>query len=277
MKIDAHQHFWQYSAEEYDWIGENEAVIKRDFLPEHLAPILLESGIDGCVAVQARQTIEETHWLLSLVDKNPIIKGVVGWIDLQAEDLAKQLLTFKPSSKLVGFRHVLQGEPDPEFMLKDEFIRGLHVIAEQGYCYDLLVFAKQLPQTIELVKRLPQMRLVLDHIAKPDIATGVDFTQWQQQITELAASQHVFCKVSGMVTEADHQHWQQPQFNQYLDVIFNAFGPERIIFGSDWPVCLLAAQYHQVKKIVSEYVQDNYPEFFDDIFGLNAARFYRLT
>ncbi|WP_440876011.1 amidohydrolase family protein [Thalassotalea sp. PLHSN55] len=276
MKIDAHQHFWQYSSQEYGWIGETEKAIKRDFLPEHLSPILAENNLQGCVAVQARQTDEETQWLLSLAKQNSLIKGVVGWIDLRADNLASQLSYYEGSSLLKGFRHVLQDEPDPAFMLQHEFIRGLALIADNDYSYDLLVFAHQLPQTIALVNKLPPMRLVVDHIAKPDIASGEGFQQWQKHITELAAVPYVFCKVSGMVTEADHQQWQQSHFTQYLDTIFNAFGPERIMFGSDWPVCLLASQYQEVKKIVSDYVQANYPDHVDQVFGLNACKFYKL-
>lgn len=277
MFVDAHQHFWQYSASEYAWIGEQESVLQRDFLPQDLSPILADHSIDGCVAVQARQSEQETRWLLELAEQHAIIKGVVGWVDLRDDNLAAKLASYGNNPWLKGFRHVLQDEPDPNFMLDTKFVRGLGVLADNNYCYDILVYASQLPQTLALVvKQLTNLPLVIDHIAKPQIATNSATDSWKEHIYQLASYSNVFCKVSGMVTEADHQHWEQAQFTQYLDVVFDAFGPDRIMFGSDWPVCMLAADYAQVKKIVADYVNQQYPDYFEQVFGLNACQFYQL-
>ncbi|AWB67841.1 amidohydrolase [Saccharobesus litoralis] len=276
MRIDSHQHFWQYSKAEYGWISEELSILQRDFLPEDLAQELASNQLDACIAVQARQTQQETNWLLSLADEYPQIKGVVGWIDLRSAQLPQLLAQYKNSRKLVGFRHVLQDEVDPNFMLADDFIQGIKTLAESGYSYDILIFAHQLPQTLKLVESLPEMRLVVDHIAKPKIATGEDFSAWQANIEQLAQHQHIYCKVSGMVTEADFNNWQTEDFIPYLKVIFNAFGADRVMFGSDWPVCLLGGSYQQIKNIVDEFVKKEYPEDYDKVFGLNAARFYQV-
>lgn len=276
MKVDSHQHFWKYSPVEYDWIGENEHVIKRDFLPNDLASTLSLAKLDKCVAVQARQTDEETQWLLELADKNDIIAGVVGWIDLRADDLSAQLSQYKNNSKLKGFRHVLQGEPEPGFMLAPNFVRGLKTIEAHHYTYDLLIFAHQLPQAIELVKQFDSMPFVVDHIAKPKIIDHSDFLTWKDGLETLATFKNVYCKVSGMVTEADVKHWQPSDFERYLTVVFNAFGPDRIMFGSDWPVCLLGGEYQRIKQIVDDFVEINYPEHVAKIFGENAVKFYSL-
>ena len=276
MKIDAHQHFWNFNEKDYGWIGEQEAVLKQDFLPKDLAPILKANNIDGCVAVQARQTIEETRWLLKLAEDNSIVKGVIGWIDLKAVDLQNQLHEFSEYKLLKGFRHVLQDESDPNFMLDQTFVNGLKILANSNYCYDILVFSHQLPQTLALVKQLPAMKLVVDHIAKPKIGDVVDRENWFKYMSELASHSHVYCKVSGMVTETNSQSWRQSDFDYYLESVFNLFGPERIMFGSDWPVCLLSAQYEIVKQIVADFVEVNFPQFNDAVFGSNARNFYSL-
>ncbi|WP_077341779.1 amidohydrolase family protein [Pseudocolwellia agarivorans] len=276
MKIDAHQHFWQYSPEEYDWIGDSEKVLKHDFLPSDLSPILNENNIDGCVAVQARQTNQETQWLIELSKKSNIIKAVVGWIDLRSNNLTEQLKQYKDTAILKGFRHVLQGEHS-DFMLAPEFINGLKTLEEEGYTYDLLVFAHQLPQTIELVSKFKKLNFVVDHIAKPAILANEGFSQWKEAMFSLAKSPNVYCKVSGMVTEADIHNWKAEDFTQYLEVVFNAFGVKRIMFGSDWPVCLLAGEYAQIKKIIEDFVLVNYPDNFEDVFGKNALAFYQIT
>ena len=276
MNIDAHQHFWQYSREEFGWIGEQEQVLQRDFLPSDLKVIFEQNNVDGCIAVQARQSMEETEWLLSLAEHHAIVKGVVGWIDLSAVDLQHRLDQFSAHQALKGFRHVLQDEPDPDFMLAPEFINGVRTLAKNNYSYDILVFSYQLAEVCKFVSQLPVMRLVLDHIAKPQIAAGVGYELWCTHINELASYQHVYCKVSGMVTEASHNNWQPEQFTKYLDVVFAAFGPERIMFGSDWPVCLLAAEYQQVKAILENYVKQHYPDHLSQVFGKNAIDFYQL-
>lgn len=276
MRVDSHQHFWRYTEQEYDWIGEEEQVIRRDFLPADLAPTLKSSNIDKCVAVQARQTDEETQWLLSLAEGNDLIAGVVGWIDIKASNLSDQLAAYVNRNKLKGFRHVLQGEADPDFMLATAFIRGLQTLSEHNLTYDLLIFAKQLPQSIELVKQLPNLSIVVDHIAKPDIVNHSDFDAWKEGMLQLARFDNVMCKISGMVTEADVNNWQNDDFEQYLDVVFNAFGPERVMFGSDWPVCLLGGDYLRVKSIVDNYVSKHYSDYSNAIYGDNAKKFYQL-
>lgn len=276
MRIDSHQHFWQYQAEEYDWIGEQETILKHHFLPNDLKPILVNSKIDGCVAVQARQSEQETKWLIELAKQHDIIKGVVGWIDLCSNNLESDLQQYKDEKILKGFRHVLQGEPDPQFMLSEQFVRGLKVIEQFNYSYDLLIFAHQLPQTIELVSQLPNMRFVLDHIAKPAIAKSQGFAKWQLGINKLAEYRNVSCKISGMVTEADLEHWTKEDFLPYMQTILAAFGPDRVMFGSDWPVCLLAADYQSVFEIVEDFVQSSYADYYDIIFGLNAKSFYQI-
>lgn len=276
LKIDSHQHFWQFTEQDYGWIGEEDKVIKRDFLPAQLSELLLENNIDGCVTVQARQSLEETHWLIELAEQNDFIKGVVGWIDLKADDLDTQLAGYQSKPSLKGFRHVLQGEPDPNFMLETNFVRGLNTLAKLGYRYDLLIFAHQLPQALELVKQVPDLNIVVDHIAKPQIASGQGFDKWQSAMLSLGKQQNVYCKVSGMVTEADVKNWQASDFTAYLDTVFTAFGAGRVMFGSDWPVCLLGGTYSDIKQIVVDYVQSNYPDAFDQVFGINAVEFYQL-
>lgn len=276
MRIDSHQHFWQYQAEEYNWIGEQESILKAHFQPDDLLKLTRANHIDGSIAVQARQSDEETQWLINLARSNDFIKGVVGWVDLRSDNLEETLKQYQNETVLKGFRHVLQDEPDKEFMLRDDFIRGLYILEKHHYTYDLLIYANQLPQAIELVKRLPDLRVVVDHIAKPAIAHKQGFAGWQIDIHELAQHQNVFCKLSGMVTEAKIADWQASDFTPYLQAVLSAFGPERVMFGSDWPVCLLAADYKSVLHIVEDFVKRFYPNHFDNIFGLNAQTFYQL-
>lgn len=276
LKVDAHQHFWRFTEEDYGWIGEEDKVLKKDFLPEQLSILLKENDMDACVAVQARQSIEETNWLIELADQYNFIKGVVGWLDLKADDLEQQLLGYKDKPCLKGFRHVLQAEPDPNFMLDPKFIRGLHILEKHGYCYDLLIFAHQLPHALKLVKQVPNLKIVIDHIAKPQIASGTGFKEWQVIMNELAEFPNVYCKVSGMVTEADLKNWQPSDFTPYLNAVFNAFGTSKVMFGSDWPVCLLGGSYSDIKNIVVDYLQPNCSDNFDDVFGTNAVKFYQL-
>jgi L-fuconolactonase len=275
VKIDAHQHFWHYTPEEYGWIGPDMEVLKKDHLPADLAPLLESAGIAGTVAVQARQTLDETAWLLELADKYPFIKGVVGWVDLRSPELRGQLQRFCAHPRFCGVRHVVQDEPDDRFMLRADFVRGLGMLAEFDLAYDILIFPRHLPVACELVSRFPDQRFVLDHIAKPLIKDG-KVAPWDVGIRRLAAFPNVFCKVSGMVTEADRQRWQPSDFWPYLDVVFAAFGSERIMFGSDWPVCTLAGAYADVVKIVSDYVQQLAREEQAAFWGETARRFYRL-
>lgn len=273
MKIDAHQHFWQYNAREYGWMGPGMERLQRDHLPEDLRPSLTSFAFDGTIAVQARQTLEETRWLLNLADRYSFIKGVVGWVDLRSDDLRRQLDELAQHPKLVGVRHVIHDEPDDAFMLRDDFIRGIGLLADTDLVYDLLLFPKHLPAACELVGGLPNQQFVLDHIAKPLIKDG-RLSPWSDELPRLAAFPNVACKVSGMVTEANWQTWQPADFRPYLDVVFAAFGADRLMFGSDWPVCTVAGSYAQVVGLVADYVAQLSEAEQTAVFGATAARIY---
>jgi L-fuconolactonase len=276
MKIDAHQHFWNYDPKEYPWITDALRKIRQDFLPTDLQRELAQVNLDGSVAVQARQTVEETRWLLNLADQNPAIKGVVGWIDLRSDQASEQLAEFARHPRFLGVRHVVQDEPDDRFLLRPDFQRGLEKLKGFKLTYDLLIYPKQLPAAIELVRRFPEQPFVLDHIAKPFIKAGT-LSPWNTHIQELAQSKNVFCKVSGLVTEADWDQWKPSDFRPYLDVVFAAFGEDRLMFGSDWPVCLLAGSYGQVIGIVQNYLEQFSSETWRKVLGDNAVKFYRLN
>ncbi|MFC4871699.1 amidohydrolase family protein [Negadavirga shengliensis] len=274
--IDSHQHFWKYKPERYPWISGKMPALKKDFSPADLKPIYKVHGISGCVAVQAVQDEEENHFLLDLAASHSFIFGVVGWIDLQSPDLRERLNAYLPFQKLKGFRHVLQDEADPDFILRPDFQKGLEAIFEAGYSYDLLVYPHQLKGAIKTVKNFPEAAFVLDHIAKPDVRSN-RLGEWEDLMEELAGSSSVFCKLSGMVTEADWDSWHVEDFFPYLDVVIEAFGEDRVMYGSDWPVCLLAADYGQVKDILDKYLEDYPDETKAKIWGGNAAGFYRLS
>ena len=273
MRIDSHQHFWNYNAREYPWIGDKR--IARDFLPNDLQAELKPLGLEGSIAVQARQTVEESRWLLNLADHYPLIKGVVGWVDLRSERVEQDLTVLAKHPRFVGVRHVVQDEPDVNFMLQPDFLRGIGKLKQFKLVYDILIFPKQLPAAIQLARKFPEQTFVLDHIAKPFIKDGT-LSPWDKQIRELAQSPNVFCKVSGMVTEAKHGAWKKEDFTPYLDVVFEAFGPDRLMYGSDWPVCLLSGSYRDVYGIVHEYVQKNAAASADKLLGGNAQRAYRI-
>ncbi len=273
MTLDAHQHFWKYDPGEYSWIGDTMAVLKRDFLPEDLAREQAKLHFDGSIAVQARQTLEETRWLLELARTDERIRAVVGWVDLRSPSVATELEHFCNDPKFIGVRHVVQDEPDPRFMLQPDFLRGLGLLKSFGLTYDILIFPKQLPAAIEIARQFPDQPFVLDHIAKPAIAQGT-LEPWNNQIKELGKFQNVCCKVSGLVTEADWKNWNVNQFTPYLDVIVEAFGEDRLMVGSDWPVCLLAASYEEVVGLVRNYFQPFSAGARQKIFGGNASRFY---
>jgi len=280
MQIDSHQHFWRYSAEEYPWIGAGMERIARDFLPVDLAAVAQPQGIGGSVAVQARQSLEESRWLLELADADPFVRGVVGWVDLQSPDVVRQLEPLAAHQRFVGVRHVVQDEPDPRFLLGEAFVRGLEQLRRFDLTYDLLLYPEQLPAAVELVGLLPEQPFVLDHLAKPRIAAGGawdGFASWRRNIEALAAHDNVTCKVSGMVTEALWRGWSQSDFVPCLDVVLAAFGPERLLFGSDWPVCLVAAEYADAVGIVRDYFSQATADEQAKLFGGTAARFYGLT
>jgi L-fuconolactonase len=272
MRLDSHQHFWNYNAEQYPWI-QSSWPIKRTFLPDDLAPLLAQAGLDGCIAVQARQTLEESRWLLELADQSAIIKGVVGWVDLRSDKVEEQLAQFASHPKFVGVRHVVQDEPDDDFMVRPDFLRGISKLKQFNLPYDILIYPKQLPAAIKLVQQFPEQPFVLDHIAKPHIKDGT-ISPWREQILELAKTPNLLCKVSGMVTEAKWQGWRYDHFVPYLDVVSEAFGVDRLMYGSDWPVCLLAGSYPQVHSLTRRYFASQSEVAKAKIFGGNATRFY---
>ena len=275
LKIDSHQHFWKYSAVNHSWITDDMQLLRKDFLPEDLGPVLEENGFDGCVLVQSDQTLEENEFQLQNAERYDFIKGVVGWVDLQAADISEQLERLSKYDKLKGFRHVLQGEQDRALMLKPAFLNGIGKLAKFGFSYDILIFPDQLKYVIEFVKQFPDQRFVLDHIAKPDIKHG-KIADWKADIMELAKYENVYCKVSGMVTEADWAEWTPADFTPYLDVIFGAFGSNRVLFGSDWPVCLVAADYAQVVSLMKRYLSGFSESEQQGFWGGNAVKFYNL-
>ena len=274
MRIDAHQHFWHYHPKKHKWIEDNMAIIRKDFLPLDLMPILQENHFDGCVAVQADQNEIETKFLIELASKNNFIKGVVGWVDLKADNIQERLNYFKQFDIIKGFRHVLQNEV-PEFMLETKFLNGINALQEHNYTYDILIFPQQLNAAIKLVKKNPNQKFVIDHIAKPYIKHGL-IAHWKRDIELIAKLENVHCKISGMVTEADYENWQASDFIPYLDTVVNAFGTKRIMYGSDWPVCLVAATYKEMLYVVEDYFNSFSETEQEDLFGKNAQNFYQL-
>ncbi len=276
MRVDAHQHFWRYDPAEYDWIGEGMERLARDYLPADLAPLLAAEGIAGSVAVQARQTIEETRWLLDLAAKHPAILGVVGWVDLRSNEVGEQLREFAANPRFFGVRHVVQNEPDVRFLLGEAFVGGLRQLHGFGLTYDLLLYPPQLPAAVELAGMMPEQPFVLDHLAKPLIKPGI-LDPWQADLRALARHPNVSCKLSGLVTEAAWQGWKRADFAPYLEVALEAFGPKRLMMGSDWPVCLLAAEYPDVVAIVTDFIARLSDSEQALILGGTANRFYGLT
>jgi L-fuconolactonase len=274
MRIDAHQHFWHHDPVRDAWITDEMSVLRRDFLPEELEALLDIHGMDGSVAVQADQSEEETRFLLELAEHNPSILGVVGWVDLLAPNLPERLEHYSRFGHFRGVRHIAQAEPD-DFLAREDVVRGIGMLRDFDLTYDILVYPRQLPAALSLVERLPDQPFVVDHLAKPPIAQGVT-EPWAARMREMASHPKVWCKVSGLVTEADWARWDPEDFHPYLDVVFDAFGPQRLMFGSDWPVCLLAAEYAQVVGLMEAYSgQLSAPER-DALFGGSAASFYQL-
>jgi L-fuconolactonase len=265
------------------WISDNMGALKRDYSPADLLPEIQRNGIDATIAVQTDQSERETEFLLEQARQNPFVAGVVGWVDLRASNLEKRLEHFAQYpqfSKLRGFRHVAQSEPDDRFLIRDDFVRGVAMLRQFRFTYDILIYARQLPAAIELTEKLPDQDFVLDHIAKPNMSQpeimAREIDNWSAGIRALAANPRVYCKLSGMITEADWSDWRPADFKPYLDVVFEAFGVDRLMFGSDWPVCLLAGSYAQVKDLIDDYVRDWPKADCDKLFGANAARFYGL-
>jgi L-fuconolactonase len=276
IKIDSHQHFWKFDPVRYSWIDKTMSVIQRDFMPADLEPILKKYSIDGCVAVQADQSETETEFLLNLAENNAFIKGVVGWVDLRADDIGKRLEYFSQFKKLRGFRHVLQGEADRALMLNPQFTKGISALKAHDFTYDILIFPDQLGYTHQFVKTYGGHRFVIDHIAKPDIRTK-NIEKWANGIKAIAKNENVWCKVSGMITEADWYGWVLTDFEPYLDVVFEAFGSKRVMFGSDWPVCNVAGGYQQMLSLVKNYTSKLSVDEQAQFWGLNAIEFYKLS
>jgi L-fuconolactonase len=276
MNIDAHQHFWKYDPQRDGWITDEMSLLKRDFLPDHLIGEWQANGIGGSITVQTDQSEDETEFLLNLAVRHSMIRGVVGWLNLSSPQLPERLAHFAKFKKLRGLRHIVQSEPDDRFMLRPDFCRGIARLKEFDFTFDILIYPRQLPAAIELVEKFPDQKFVLDHLAKPLIQTQ-EIEPWAKQIRMLASHPNVFCKLSGLVTEANWTNWQPSDFEPYFDVAFDSFGVDRLMFGSDWPVCLLAASYRQVHEVVEQYIARFHTGSRGKIFGLNAVKFYGLT
>ena len=275
MIIDAHHHLWKFNEAEYAWMDNSMSILKQDYLPADLEKQLNGSNVVGTVGVQARQNLEETRWLLEMAQQHPFIKGIVGWVDLCSEKLSAQLDEFSRDPGLVGVRHVIHDEPDDDFMLRPAFIKGIEKLGLYNLTYDLLLFPKHLQKAVELVSLFPEQKFVLDHISKPFIKAGV-LDPWQEEIAVLAARTNVWCKISGMVTEADHKHWKYEDFIPFLDVVVEAFGTDRIMLGSDWPVCRLAGEYNLVMDIPARYFKGLDPVDMEKISRMNCIECYEL-
>jgi L-fuconolactonase len=272
--IDTHQHFWNYDPETHDWINEDMKVIRKDFLPADLAPILKENNIDGCIAVQADQTDAETQILIREADQNSFIKGVVGWVDLNSTEIEAALASYTDTKLLKGFRHILQAEPRG-FMLAPSFKKGIDALAKYNYTYDLLIYASQLKEAKEFISNHKEQHIVIDHLAKPNIKEG-EWESWKKDINEIAQYPNVYCKISGVATEANWETWTMDTLKPYIDTVVEAFSTERIMFGSDWPVCLVASSYEKWLKGLQNYFNTFSISEQEAFFANNAIKFYKL-
>jgi L-fuconolactonase len=273
--IDSHQHFWKYNTKDFDWLTDDMAVIRKDFLPPELGSIYDANNVEGCVGIQVNQTEKENELLLNYAEQFNFIKGIVGWIDLMADNVEERLANWHEHKKLKGFRHILQGEKDRALMLKPAFKNGIGKLHAFSFTYDILIFPDQLRYALELVKLFPGQKFVIDHLAKPYIRSG-DIEQWQKDMKPFKQYENVYCKLSGMVTEADWDNHSLQTFKPYLDVATSTFGIKRLMYGSDWPVCLVAASYEKVLQIVAEYFSSFSTDERNDIFYNNAVNFYNL-
>ncbi len=274
MRVDSHQHFWNYNPKKQDWITEEMSRIRRNFTPGDLYPLLQDAKLDGCIAVQADESLRETDFLLDLSNQHEWILGVVGWADLGKDNLDQILDQYSSQEKLVGFREVLQSK-DPRYMLREEFIRGIQKLKERDLAYDLLLFPHHLDAALDLVKECPEQRMVIDHLAKPLIKDG-EWKEWKKKIVLLAERELIYCKVSGMVTEADWKKWKATDLLPYLEIALELFGPKRLMYGSDWPVCLVAGEYEQVYRVVDDFTSQLSPSEKDRIMGETALEFYKI-
>jgi L-fuconolactonase len=273
--IDSHQHFWKYNPKNHGWISDDMKVLKRDFLPTDFLPILKHNNIEGCISVQVDQTEAETNFLFELAANYDFIKGVVGWVDFKAVNIYERLEYFSQFKILKGFRHIIQSENDSEFMLRPKFRNGIGELDLYDFTYDILIYHYQLEQAITFVKMFPNQKFVLDHIGKPDIKSG-EYTLWQTNIKKLALHQNVYCKISGMVTEAEWDGWKQADFKIYLDTVIKAFGIDRLMYGSDFPVCTIAATYEEQLNILKNYIAEFTMIEKKKIMGENSIKFYNI-
>lgn len=273
--IDAHNHFWKYDPVRDSWITDEMQVIRKDFLPPDFHPVLQQHGFDGCVVVQSDQSEEENEFQLKNAKDDPFIKAIIGWVDLRDPAVEKRLEYYQSFALLKGFRHVLQGEADRSLMLRPAFKKGISLLRKYGFTYDILIFPDQLKYAAELAAAFPYQKFVIDHIAKPLIKTKEDGT-WHEDIRAVAKHENVYCKISGMVTEADWEGWKKQDFRPYLDTVVEAFGTKRIMYGSDWPVCLVASNYSDMLDIVKEYFSKFSEDEQADFFGTNACTFYTI-
>ena len=274
MRIDAHQHFWIYDQQRDSWMNDDMRLIRKDFLPQDLFPLLQQNNIDGCIAVQADQSADETDFLLQLADENDFIKAVVGWIDLPAANIEEQLEKYLSYKKLKGFRHIVQDEPE-NFLLSEDFCRGISLLKNYQFTYDILVYSSQLPTVLRFIELFPDQRFVIDHIGKPHIKNGKN-EQWKNEMKQIAKHPNIYCKLSGMVTEADWKSWTVADFQPYIAIVLENFGTERVMFGSDWPVCLLAASYTRCCQILEQNTMQLNEEEKRKLWGENAIRFYNM-
>ena len=273
--IDSHQHFWNYNPLRHAWMSEEMTVLKRDYLPHDLFPLLVQNSIEGCVAVQASQTEEENTFLLALADQYDFIKGVVGWVDLRSNQVEQRLVHYKNSKKMKGFRHVIHDESEIDFMLQTDFLRGIGLLNQFDFTFDVLIYPKHLANTLKLVRRFPEQPFVIDHIAKPNIREK-KITDWKKELKAVASYDNVYCKISGMVTEATLGSWRKDDFTPYLDAVVEMFGTDRILYGSDWPVCNLSASYEDMFGIITDYLSTFTQREQEKIVGGNATKFYKL-
>ncbi len=273
LKLDSHQHFWKYSDAEYGWI--DDPALRHDFLPDDLQKELRTAKIDGCVSVQARQTVGETEWLLSLSDQHKFIRGVVGWVPLTSPTVEGDIEKFAARKKLKAVRHVIQDEKDDQYILRDDFNAGVSLLDKHGLAYDILIFDRHLPYAIKFVDRHPKQRFIVDHIAKPRIREGA-VLPWRDNLREIAKRPNTWCKISGVVTEADHKHWTEAQLRFYIDTAIDAFTPKRVMFGSDWPVCLEATTYKNWAELMHRAVLQYSLAERASIFGGAAADAYHI-
>jgi L-fuconolactonase len=275
MTIDSHVHFWKYDPVRDSWINDEMKVLQQDYLPIHFESIARRNGIDGVVAVQVDQSEVENHFMMELAKTNPWIKGIVGWIDLRGESLNERLQYFSQYPIIKGWRHIVQSEAD-DFLLQKDFQEGVSRLHQAGYTYDILIYHRQLPAAVDFIHHLPEQKLIIDHCAKPEIGTG-EMKEWKSSMREIAQNKNIYCKVSGLFTEAKWKNWSAADFYPYLDVVFEAFGTKRTVFGSDWPVILLSGIYVQWKSLLEKYLENIPQEEKEDFFGKNAMEFYSLS